>query len=178
MNFVVINNNLEFMSLIDEIKHLKGNTKGLFLLITYRTRSFFTKNTILKIVGLPIRLLYKITINWILGVEIPDTTIIGKGLQIYHGQGLVINSKCIIGENVLLRHNTTIGNSKKGGNCPVIGDNVEIGSNSVIIGEIVIGNNSIIGAGSVVLKDIPPYEVWGGVPARFIKKRIINDSLL
>lgn len=157
---------------------MEKNTKGLFLLITYRTSSFFTRNTLLKIIGFPIRLLYKISINWILGVEIPDTTIIGEGLQIYHGQGLVVNSKCIVGNNVLLRHNTTIGNSKKGGKCPVIGDNVEIGSNSVIIGDIIIGNNSIIGAGSVVLKDIPPNEVWGGVPARFIKKRIINDSLL
>lgn len=51
-----------------------------------------------------------------------------------------------------------------------IGDNVHIGINSVIMPNVHIGSNVIIGCGAVVTKDIPDGEIWGGVPARFIKK--------
>lgn len=52
-----------------------------------------------------------------------------------------------------------------------IGERVFLGANTVICAPVSIGNDSIVGAGSVVLKDIPPCEVWGGVPARFLRKR-------
>ena len=51
-----------------------------------------------------------------------------------------------------------------------IGNNVHIGLNALIIQPVTIGDDVIIGAGAVVTKDIPSGEVWGGVPARFIKK--------
>ena len=52
-----------------------------------------------------------------------------------------------------------------------IEDNVWIGANAVIMPGITIGTGSIIGAGAVVTKDVPPYSVMGGVPAKLIKKR-------
>lgn len=52
----------------------------------------------------------------------------------------------------------------------VIGDNVFIGASSIIVKGVTIGENSIVAAGSVVSKDIPAYEIWGGNPARFIRK--------
>lgn len=52
----------------------------------------------------------------------------------------------------------------------VIGDNVFIGTNCIISKGITIGSNSIIAAGSVVVKSIPENEIWGGNPAKFIKK--------
>lgn len=52
-----------------------------------------------------------------------------------------------------------------------IGDNVFIGTGTIISKDVRIGENSIIGAGSVVTKDIPDNEIWAGNPARFIKKR-------
>jgi putative colanic acid biosynthesis acetyltransferase WcaB len=55
------------------------------------------------------------------------------------------------------------------GPSPVIGDNVEIGSNVVIIGDISIGDGAIVGAGSVVTKDVPAHAVVVGNPARIIK---------
>lgn len=51
-----------------------------------------------------------------------------------------------------------------------IEDNVFLGAKSIITKPVTIGHNSIVAAGSVVTKDIPPCEIWGGVPAKFIKK--------
>lgn len=99
-----------------------------------------------------------------MGVDIPPKVIIGSGLQIWHGMGLVINKKVIIGKNCVLRHTTTIGNKVSGGGCPIIGDNVEIGAHSIIIGDIKIGNNVIIGAGSIVTKSLPDNSIAFGNP--------------
>lgn len=52
-----------------------------------------------------------------------------------------------------------------------IEDNVFVGMNSIILKGVHIGERAIIAAGSVVTKDVPSDEVWGGNPARFIKKR-------
>ena len=57
------------------------------------------------------------------------------------------------------------------GKCIVIKHDVWIGANCVVLGGVNIGEGSVIGAGAVVTRDVPPREVWGGVPARFIKAR-------
>ena len=54
----------------------------------------------------------------------------------------------------------------------VIEDDVWIGSRSLIMKGVRIGHGAIIAAGSVVTKDVPPYEIWGGNPAHFLKSRI------
>ena len=53
----------------------------------------------------------------------------------------------------------------------LIEDDVFIGVNTIICNSVRIGKGAIVGAGSVVTKDIPPYQVWAGNPARFIKER-------
>lgn len=68
-----------------------------------------------------------------------------------------------------IRCNTVIGTNLKSNKAPIIGNNVQIGANSVIIGDITIGDNCVIGAGSVVCKDVPPYSVVVGNPAKIIK---------
>lgn len=57
-----------------------------------------------------------------------------------------------------------------------IGKDCWIGERSTIITGVQIGNGSIIAAGSVVTKDIEPYSIYGGVPAKFIKKRFCSQS--
>lgn len=52
-----------------------------------------------------------------------------------------------------------------------IGNNVWVGTGAIVLQGTTIGEGAVIAAGAVVTKDIPPYEVWGGVPAKFIRKR-------
>ena len=53
-----------------------------------------------------------------------------------------------------------------------IGKDVWIGANAIVLKGITIGDGAILGAGSIVTRDIPPYEIWAGVPAKFIKERV------
>ena len=109
-----------------------------------------------------------------MGIELKPNTIIGKGLRIEHGFSLVVNKNTIIGDNVLLRHSTTIGCKRlqdgTEGPSPVIGNNVEVGAHVAIIGDITIGDNVKIGAGTIVIKSIPSNVIVVGNPARIIRK--------
>lgn len=93
----------------------------------------------------------------------------GEGLRFSHPFATIINAKSI-GKNFSFRNNLTIGNKKDGSDdLPIIGDNVYVGANVVIIGKITIGSNVTIGAGSVVIKDIPSDCLVAGNPAKIIK---------
>lgn len=59
-----------------------------------------------------------------------------------------------------------------------IGNDVWIGSNVIILSGVKIGNGAVIAAGSVVTKDVGVYEIWGGNPVRFIKKRFDNETII
>ncbi len=102
--------------------------------------------------------------------KIFKSTKIEGGLMCFHPFGTVINAKSI-GENFQFRNCLTIGNKSNDNNLiPVIGNNVTVGANVVIIGKITIGDNVTIGAGSVVVKDTPSNVIVAGNPARIIRK--------
>ena len=100
------------------------------------------------------------------GIEIHPGAVIGKGLFIDHGHGVVIGETTIIGDNVTLYQGVTLGGTGKetGKRHPTLEDNVMVSVGAKVLGSFTIGENSKIGAGSVVLKEVPPNSTVVGVP--------------
>lgn len=117
----------------------------------------------------PIVVIYRIAVEWVLGIELRPKTKVGPGLRLYHGVGLVINDGAILGRNVTVRHGVTIGSAQHGGPSPNVGDDVEIGAGAILLGNITIGRGASIGAGAVVLRDVPAGCVARGNPARIFR---------
>ncbi len=106
------------------------------------------------------------------GIEIHPGAVIGKGFFIDHGSGVIIGETAIIGDNVTLYQGVTLGGTGKetGKRHPTLCDNVMVSAGAKIIGSFTVGENSKIGAGSVVLKEVPPNCTVVGVPGRIVKR--------
>lgn len=106
------------------------------------------------------------------GIEIHPGATIGKGLFIDHGSGVIIGETAIIGDNVTLYQGVTLGGTGKetGKRHPTLKDNVMVSAGAKVIGSFTVGENSKIGAGSVVLKEVPPNCTVVGVPGRVVKQ--------
>ena len=154
----------------------KTSAKGRVIMLLFRIANFCTTRKIYYYLGYPYRIFYKILVEWIFCIEIPWNARIGRGLRIFHGQGLVLNSQVVLGNYCTLRHCTTIGNKQLPNgtfsNSPVIGDYVDVGCNTCIIGDITLGDHVTVGCGSVVTKSMPANAVVAGNPATPIKPRL------
>lgn len=104
------------------------------------------------------------------GIEIHPGAMIGRRLFIDHGMGVVIGETCEIGDNVTLYQGVTLGGTgkEKGKRHPTIEDNVLIATGAKVLGSITVGKNSKVGAGSVVLKEVPPNSTVVGIPGRVV----------
>lgn len=101
---------------------------------------------------------------------IPYTTAIGNSSKFaYGGIGVVIHSKSLIGDKVIIGQNVTIGRSLDPSGIPIIGNNVYISAGARVLGGIKVGNNVIIGANAVVTKDVDDNTIVAGVPAKVIR---------
>ena len=102
-------------------------------------------------------------------VYISKNAKIGGGFCIGHCFSIIV-SECVIGDDVTIMQQVTIGSSRGGKRAgfPTIGNRVFIGAGAKIIGNVTIGNDVMIGANAVVTKDIPSGAVVGGVPAKVL----------
>ena len=110
--------------------------------------------------------------RWITGIEIHPGAKIGRRFFIDHGMGVVIGETAVVGDDVTLYQGVTLGGTGSEGAArkrhPTLCDRVFVGNNANILGDITIGQNSRVGAGSVVLRDVPPNSTVVGVPAHII----------
>lgn len=106
----------------------------------------------------------------IFSVDIHPAARIGAGLMIDHGTGVVIGETAVIGTNCSFLHGVTLGSTGKerGDRHPKLGNDILIGCNSTVLGNICIGSNTKIGSGSIVLKSLPCCVTAVGNPARIV----------
>ena len=109
----------------------------------------------------------------ITGIEIHPAAKIGRRFFIDHGEGVVIGATTIIGDDVLIYQQVTLGGTGKeqGKRHPTLGNGVIVGAGAKVLGNINIGNNVRIGAGSVVMEDVPEYSTVVGVPGRIVQRK-------
>ncbi|KAK7305228.1 hypothetical protein VNO77_43130 [Canavalia gladiata] len=115
-------------------------------------------------------LLIQNRVSEVFAVDIHPGAKIGHGILLDHATGLVVGETAVIGNNVSILHNVTLGGTGKasGDRHPKIGDGVLIGAGTCILGNIKIGDGAKIGAGSVVLKEVPPRTTAVGNPAKLV----------
>ncbi|TCD01978.1 serine acetyltransferase [Pedobacter frigidisoli] len=158
-----------FRFIFQDWKANKQNLKGKIFLMLFRIANFFARNRSYYILGIPYLIFYKVFIQWIFTLEIPWTVTIGKNFSLYHGQLVIMNNDVVIGDNCTIRHCTTIGVKQNAdgtsGRAPILGNNVDVGSNVCIIGAITINDNVKIGSGAVVVKDVDEDCIAVGNPA-------------
>jgi serine O-acetyltransferase len=117
--------------------------------------------------------------RFLTGIEIHPGATIGKRFMIDHGSGVVIGETTVIGNDVLIYHQVTLGgtgNDSGAKRHPSICDHVMIAAGAKVLGNIKVGLGSRIGANAVVLKDVPPYSTAVGLPARFIQNEVLSGE--
>ncbi|MFS0576095.1 serine O-acetyltransferase [Sporosarcina sp. 179-K 3D1 HS] len=104
------------------------------------------------------------------GIEIHPGAKIGRRFFIDHGMGIVIGETCEIGNDVTIYQGVTLGGTgkEKGKRHPTLHDNVLVATGAKVLGSITIGERSKVGAGSVVLKDVPPDATVVGIPGKVV----------
>ncbi len=114
----------------------------------------------------------------ITGIEIHPKAQIGNRFFIDHGEGVVIGETTIIGDDVLIYQQVTLGGTgnEHGKRHPTIGNNVIIGAGAKILGNITIGDNTRVGAGSVVVENVPEHCTVVGVPGRVVQQKFMNPD--
>ncbi len=118
-------------------------------------------------------------VRFFTGVDIHPAADLGRRLFIDHAEGVVIGETAVVGEDVLIFHQVTLGGvtMEPGKRHPTVGDRVILGAGAKVLGPVNIGTGARIGANAVVLKDVPDDGVAVGVPARLAEtKKEVKDG--
>ncbi|MBI2995395.1 MAG: serine O-acetyltransferase [Candidatus Melainabacteria bacterium] len=138
---------------------------GLHALISHKAAHFLYKT---RIPILP-RFISHVS-RWLTGIEIHPGAKLGKRFFIDHGKGVVIGETSEVGNDVVIYQGVTLGgtSTKKVKRHPTLGNNIVVGCGAKILGNIKIGDNCQIGANSVVIRDVPANSTVVGIPARIV----------
>ena len=140
---------------------------GIWALIMHKPAHWCYKHG-LKLIG---RIISQLT-RWFTGIEIHPGATIGRRCFIDHGMGIIIGETTEIGDDVTIYQGVTLGGTGKdtGKRHPTIGNRVMISSGAKVLGPFKVGDDSKIGAGSVVLKEVPPRCTVVGIPGTIVKR--------
>jgi putative colanic acid biosynthesis acetyltransferase WcaB len=166
------------LSIIREDWRSNPHIKSKFVLALFRLAhaSYMTRSRIIRKLTAPYRLLYRLIVDWTLGIDIPCKVVLGRRAVFYHSIGIVINEGVKIGDDCIFRHGVTIGNKLVGdveSAPPTIGNGVEFGVGAIVIGDISVGDRATIGAAAVVTRSVAPRAIVVGNPAREIARHAL-----
>ena len=107
-------------------------------------------------------------VSEVLGIDTHPGACFGRGILIDHGTGCVIGETAVLGNNVSIMQGVTLGGTGKAGGDrhPKIGSGVLIGPMATVLGNITVERGAAIAAGSLILKTVPEFTMWAGVPAK------------
>jgi serine O-acetyltransferase len=112
------------------------------------------------------------------GVDVHPAAQLGRGIMIDHATSVVIGETAVVGDNVSILHEVTLGGTgaDSGDRHPKIGNGVLIGAGAKVLGDIAVGAEARIAAGSVVLSDVPSRCTVAGIPAKPVGGRCAEPS--
>ena len=140
---------------------------GIWSLIWHKPAHFLYKHH-LKLLA---RIISQLT-RFFTGIEIHPGAVIGRRCFIDHGMAVVIGETTEIGDDVTLYQGVTLGGTGKdsGKRHPTIGNRVIVSSGAKVLGPFKVGDDVKIGSGSIVLKEIPPGCTVVGIPGKIVKR--------
>lgn len=111
--------------------------------------------------------------RFLTGIEIHPGAELGRRVVIDHGMGTVIGETAVVGDDVLLYQNVTLGStrSRQGRRHPIVERGAVIGAGATVVGSVVVGEEAKVGAGAVVARNVEPNTVVTGIPAMPRKPR-------
>ncbi|MFR7989142.1 MAG: serine O-acetyltransferase [Anaerovoracaceae bacterium] len=140
---------------------------GIWALIFHKPAHFLYKHKM----KLPARIISQLT-RFFTGIEIHPGAVIGRRCFIDHGMAVVIGETTEIGDDVTLYQGVTLGGTGKdtGKRHPTIGNRVIVSSGAKVLGPFKVGDDVKIGSGSIVLKEVPPGCTVVGIPGKVVKR--------
>ncbi len=149
--------------------------KGIHALISYRIAHWLWKND-RRILALYLQN----RMSEVFGADIHPAAKLGCGILMDHGTSVVIGETAVVGDNVSMLHEVTLGGTGKetGDRHPKVRNGVLIGAGAKVLGNVEIGECARIGAGSVVLTNVEPMTTVAGVPAKVVGRNIVESPAL
>ena len=140
---------------------------GLWALIFHKPAHFLYRHR-MKLLA---RIISQLT-RFFTGIEIHPGAVIGRRCFIDHGMAVVIGETTEIGDDVTLYQGVTLGGTGKdtGKRHPTIGNRVVVSSGAKVLGPFTVGDDVKIGSGSIVLKEVPPGCTVVGIPGKIVKR--------
>lgn len=147
---------------------------GFKYMYAHRKYNYYKEKNIKLVMYFYKFILYRYRIKYLF--EISSKATIGKGFYIGHTGPIIINPNAILGDNINISSGVTIGQQNRGikKGSTIIGSNVFIGTNSVIVGNVIIGNNVLIAPCSYVNFNVPDNSIVVGNPGKI--KRDLNAT--
>ncbi|WP_368408340.1 serine O-acetyltransferase [Halorubellus salinus] len=117
-------------------------------------------------------------VRFLTGVEIHPAATVGRQVVVDHGMGVVVGETAEVGDRVHMYHGVTLGGNSPDPvkRHPTVEDDVTIGTNATVLGDVTIGHGARVGAGAVVTDDVPPGATVVGVPAKRVDAADTNDE--